>query len=98
MHVAVCRITLRLAENHSLKEKRAVVRSLVQRVRNRFNVSVAEIDDNEAWQQAVLGVSCVSNDARNANQTLSHVLNFVEDVVRGQGEVIDCQTELSVGP
>ena len=69
--VGVCRVTLRLPENHSLKGKRQVLKSLIARLHNRFNVSAAEIDDHDSWQIASLGVSCVSNDERHADQVLA---------------------------
>jgi len=68
-----------LPENRSLKGKRQVSRSLSQRIRNRFNVSVAEVCDQDHWQTLSLGVSCVSDDARHANEVLSKVVDFVED-------------------
>jgi uncharacterized protein YlxP (DUF503 family) len=78
MHVGVARVALHLAENASLKGKRMVVKSIIQRVRNRFNVAVAEIDTQDAWQVATLGIVCVSEDPRRCNEVLSKVLDFVE--------------------
>ena len=77
MHVSVCRIELRLPENHSLKGKRQVIKSIITRLQNKFNVSVAEIDDQDLWQLAVLGLSCVSNHRRHADETLANVVKFV---------------------
>ncbi|MBI2288444.1 MAG: DUF503 domain-containing protein [Chloroflexi bacterium] len=79
MHIGVCRISFRLPENLSLKGKRQVVKSIISRVASKFNVAVAEIDDNDLWQLATLGVACVSNDKRQANEVLSRVMNFVTD-------------------
>ena len=93
MNVGVCRIRLRLAENHSLKGKRKVLKSITAQVSHRFNVSVAEIDDHDLWQTATLGISCVSNNGRHVNETLSHVVNFIE-TVRGDAEIIDYEIEL----
>ena len=78
MHVGVCKVTLRLPENHSLKGKRRVVNSLSSRLRNRFNVSVAEVEDNEAWQIATLGITCVSNSSRHTDEVLQNVLGYIE--------------------
>src|ERR687885_75418 len=78
MHVGVARIALHLAENASLKGKRMVVKSVAQRVRNRFNVAIAEIDTQDAWQVATLGIVCVSDDRRFTNEMLSKVLEFIE--------------------
>jgi len=77
MHVSVCQIELRLPENHSLKGKRQVIKSIVTRLQNRFNVSVAEIDDQDLWQLATLGMACVSNHRRHADETLANVVKFV---------------------
>jgi uncharacterized protein YlxP (DUF503 family) len=78
MHVGVARLSLQLAENGSLKGKRMVVKSVVQRVRNRFNVAVAEIDTQDVWEVITLGIVCVSDDPRHANAMLSKVVDFIE--------------------
>src|SRR5260370_26519988 len=77
MHVGVARIALHLAGNASLKGKRMVVKSVAQRVRNRFNVAVAEVDTQDAWQVATLGIVCISDDPRHANEMLSKVIDFI---------------------
>ena len=71
-------VALHLAGNSSLKGKRMVVKSVAQRVRNRFNVAVAEIDTQDAWQVATLGIVCISDDPRHANEMLSKVIDFIE--------------------
>ncbi len=78
MHVGVARVALHLAGNGSLKGKRMVVKSVAQRVRNRFNVAVAEIDTHDAWQLATLGIVCLSDDPRHSNEILSKVVDFIE--------------------
>ena len=78
MNVGVYKVTLRLPENQSLKGKRRVIGSLCSRIRNRFNVSIAEVDDNESWQLATLGISCVSNSARHADRVLDDVVDYIE--------------------
>lgn len=79
MVIGTCIITLYLPAAHSLKEKRRVVKSLVARVRNEFNVSIAEVDSLDNWQQAVLGVACVSGSSRYAHGQLEAVVKFIED-------------------
>ena len=79
MHVGICRIWLTIPESHSLKQKRQVVKSITDRLKNRFNIAVAEVDALDAHQQAILGVVSVSNDSQHLNRVLSHVINFVED-------------------
>ena len=78
MNVGVCKITLRLPENHSLKGKRRVVNSLSSRLRSKFNVSVAEVDDNEAWQLTTLGITCVSNSSRHIGEVLQSVVAYID--------------------
>ena len=94
MHVAAARIALYLAESHSLKTKRGLLRSLTARVRQRFNVAIAQLDDGDRWQVAALGVCSVSNDTGHAREVLDQVLHFIETEIQGEAEVVDCQTEV----
>ena len=94
MIVGICRVTLRLPENGSLKGKRQVLRSLMQRLRNKFNVAVAEVGDNDSWQIATIGVTCVSNDARHAQEQLDAVVAFVEHT-RLDAELLDAEMDIS---
>ena len=93
MRVGICRIFLRIPENQSLKQKRQVVKSIIDRVKNRFNVAIAEVDALDSHETAVLGAVTLSNDARHVNRVLSHVVNFVED--NASAELIDYDIELS---
>ncbi len=77
MNVGVCKVSLRLPENQSLKGKRRVLKSIVARVSNKFSVSIAEVDNEDAWQLATLGICCVSNSGRHANEVLSKVVSFI---------------------
>lgn len=93
MHVGICHIRLRIPENGSLKDKRRVIKAITSRAANKFNISIAEIDDNDFWQVATLGISCVSNDKRHANEVLSKAVNFVSDP-RFNVEVLDYSIEI----
>ncbi len=93
MNVGVCRVRLRLPENLSLKGKRQVLKSLTTRVRNKFGVSVAEVDDHDLWQLATLGICCVSNNKRYTNQVLSNVVDFIVGG-RFEIEVVDYEIEI----
>ena len=93
MNIGAMKVRLRLPENHSLKGKRRVVKSISSQVSHKFNVSVAEIDDHDLWQVATIGVTCVSNDGRHVNEVLSHVMSFISQV-RGDAEVLDCEMEI----
>lgn len=77
MNVGICRISLRLPENMTLKGKRQVLKSITSRIQNKFNVSVAEVDNHDAWQLATIGICCISNDGRFTNQVLSKIVDFV---------------------
>ncbi len=93
MNVGVCKVRLRLPENLSLKGKRQVVKSITTRVGNKFNVSVAEVDDHDLWQLATLGICCVSNNKRHTNEVLSKVMDFIVGS-RFEVEVVDYEIEI----
>jgi hypothetical protein len=93
MVIGVCRLTLRLPESGSLKDKRMVVRSLTTRVRNKFNVAIAEVGDLDRWQTATIGVTCVSNDARHAREQLDNVVAFVQRS-RLDAELVESEIEV----
>lgn len=93
MNVGVCKITLRLPENLSLKGKRQILKSIISRVNNQFNVSVAEVSDHDLWQLATIGVCCVSNSKRHANQVLSKVVDFVAQS-HFEAELLDYEIEI----
>ena len=82
-----------MPENASLKGKRQVVKSLTARIRNRYNVSIAEIDNLDSWQIASLGISCVSNSNNHVNEMLSKVVGFIR-ASRLDAEVLDWEVEL----
>ena len=80
MFIGVCTIEMHIPESSSLKTKRHSLKSLKDRIRSKFNVSVAEVDYNDLWQKASLAVAAVSNDKSYLNQTLDHVLDLVRSV------------------
>ena len=93
MNVGILTIRLRIPENQSLKGKRQVVKSVIQRVKNRFNVSVAEVEDQDLWQVATIGVACVSNSTAHVNEVLSRVEGFIAGS-RLDAEVLDYEIEI----
>ena len=93
MNAGVLRFTLRLPESGSLKDKRQVVRSLSQRIRNKFQVSVAEVGDNDVWQIATIGVACVTNTHRHCEEMLDEIVGYVRES-RLDAEVIDVESEI----
>jgi len=78
MVVGICTMELWFPEPNSLKEKRRILKSIIDRVRSRFNVSIAEVDHNDLWQKASIGIACVANEGSHVNEVLSNVVNFVE--------------------
>jgi uncharacterized protein YlxP (DUF503 family) len=78
MIIGVCTIDLRIPGNDSLKGKRSVVRKIKERVKNSFNVSIAEVEDLDKLQRVGLAIALVSNDASHVHSTLSKVVNFID--------------------
>ncbi|MCY3920671.1 MAG: DUF503 domain-containing protein [Chloroflexi bacterium] len=93
MFVACLRLTLAMPENDSLKGKRAVVRRLRDRVRQRFPVAVAEVETHDDRRRITIGVACVSNDAAHGHAVLMSIRDFVEDLAL-DAELRDVETEV----
>lgn len=92
MFIGAMQIELLIPDSQSLKAKRTVLKSIKQRLRNKYNVSVAETDHQDLWQRALLGVAMVANEKRFLNEALDKILNFVDD--QDQAQVIDHQIEI----
>ena len=92
MVVGICTVTLRLPGNGSLKGKRGVLKSLMARLRQEFNVSVAEVDSHDDWQRAVLGIACVSTDVAYAHGLLERAVQWIESN-RPDVQLLDYQIE-----
>jgi uncharacterized protein YlxP (DUF503 family) len=92
MVVGVCQVDLFLPGNGSLKEKRRVLRGLKDRIRERFNVSVAEVDGQDKWQRTVLGLACVGTDRPFVNEVLDKILGLIRGTP--EVEIIDSRLEL----
>lgn len=90
--VAVGTVELHLPGVGSLKDKRHVLKGVKEKVRQRFEVSVAEVNHQDTWQRATLAVAYVSGDSRHANEVVSKALDFIEASV--DGDVIDVQIEI----
>lgn len=78
MVVGVCTVTLRIPGNGSLKGKRSVIKSIIARLHQEFNVSIAEVDAQDSWQEAVLGIACVSSDADYGHGLLERAVRWIE--------------------
>lgn len=91
MVVGACEVRLRILGAHSLKEKRKVLKSMKDRLM-RMNLSVSEVDDNDKWQAATLGMALVSNDAAFLNSIMDRIIHEIEG--NGDVEIIAVKTEL----
>jgi uncharacterized protein YlxP (DUF503 family) len=80
MIIGLCTVELYIPDAHSLKAKRQVLLSLKDRLRDKFNVSVAEVDEQDLWQKAVLGIACVANEGKHVNQVLDQAVNLIRSV------------------
>ncbi len=80
MFVAVARVTLSIPDSGSLKGKRQVLRRVIDRVKARFNVSIAEVGEQELWQKAVIGIAAVANDSSFAQESVDKVVRFIEEM------------------
>lgn len=94
MVVGVLQITLGIDAADSLKAKRKVVRSIVERTRSRFNCAVAEVGRNDEHRRAEIGVTVVSNDGGFANSMLDKILDAIEDQAIGRADVLESKLEL----
>lgn len=92
MIIGICTIVLFIPDKNSLKGKRQVIKSIKDRVRNKYNVSIAEVADHDLWQKAVLGIALVGNEKKFVNQVMDKVL----DLIRSSPlvEVIDYKIEM----
>lgn len=92
MIIGTCSLKIRIYESYSLKDKRRVLKSIIERIKSRFNVSIAEVDLNGNWQNAVIGFACVTNDSNYANEVLSKVINFIDQ--DGRVEILEEKIEI----
>jgi uncharacterized protein YlxP (DUF503 family) len=93
MIVGAAVVRLHLPASHSLKDKRQVVKSVLARLRGHFEVAAAEVDDQDVWQVATLGISCVSNDSGHAHDLLDNAIRYIEES-RPDVEITDARVEV----
>jgi uncharacterized protein len=77
MNTGICKLKLHIPESNSLKDKRRIIKSIIARMKKQFNISIAEVEDNDLWRVATLGISCVSNHEQHVDETLNHVMDFI---------------------
>ena len=78
MHIGTLTIVVHLHDTQSLKDKRQIVKSLIETTRQKFNISMAEVDDLDQWRRSTLGVAYVANDSQHVNRVLDKVLDTLE--------------------
>lgn len=93
MIVGLLTLDLHFPESNSLKSKRWVLRSIKDRIRNKFNVSVAEVDANDLWQRSVIGISCVANETKIINTVFDNIIS--KTILNNSSvELIDSKREM----
>lgn len=92
MIIGTAKIYTRISWAHSLKEKRMISRSLIAKVKNKFNVSICEVEDNDVHKSLVIGIACVSNDKRHVNSQIDEIINFLYE--NTEIEVVDIAIEI----
>ncbi len=93
MHIAAAKVKLHIHASSSLKDKRRVIHSVVSQLRNRLSVSAAEVDANDTWHSATIGIAIVSSDLRTLDGLMERAMSFVERVAP-EAEVIDVETDV----
>jgi uncharacterized protein YlxP (DUF503 family) len=78
MIIGACTLKLMIYESNSLKEKRQIIKSLIGRLKSRYNISIAEIDLNDSWQTSIIGFACVTNHNKHADEMISKVMKFID--------------------
>jgi len=92
MVVGVCHLDLLIAESNSLKGKRRILKRIIGRAQNKFNVSIAEVGNHDLWQSAQVGFCIVGNDKRFINSSLDKVVHFIEGL--NLAEIVNSEIEL----
>ncbi|OPX84306.1 MAG: hypothetical protein A4E53_04083 [Pelotomaculum sp. PtaB.Bin104] len=92
MLIGVLKVELFIGEAESLKDKRKILKSLIDRIRSRFNVSIAEVGEQDVWQRSTLGIVTVSNGQAHINQVLAAIVNFINN--QGTVVITDYQTQV----
>jgi len=92
MVVGVCHLDLLIRENNSLKGKRRILKKIIERVKNKFNVSIAEVGNYDLWQSSQVGFCVVGNDKRFINSSLDKIIRFIEDL--NSAEIVKSEIEL----
>ena len=92
MFIGVLKASLYLSEPQSLKDKRRIIKSMTERLKNKFNIAVAETGDLDSWNRSQLGIVCISNEASHSDRMLASAINFIEN--QGVVELTHVETEI----
>lgn len=91
MITGICKISIHIPGSNSLKDKRQVVKGIKDKIRHNFNVSIAEVEDQELWQKAVFGISCVANKQNHIAEVFSEIIKIINN--NGEIYILDSQIE-----
>lgn len=94
MRVIVMKVTLRADWAHSLKEKRMVVKSIIAKLQNKFNISVGEIENQDIHNLITIGIASIALDAKVCDSTIEHIINYIEDIT--DAEIINIEQEINI--
>lgn len=94
MRVIVMKVSLRANWSHSLKEKRMIVKSIISKLQNKFNISVSEVDEQDIHQSIVIGICGVCIDNKQADSTIESVISFIEE--NTDAEIINIDSNIEV--
>ncbi|MBN1755317.1 DUF503 domain-containing protein [bacterium] len=92
MEIGICSVELYIPSVLSLKGKRMILKSLLTKIRNKYNVSISEVDHNDLWQRSTLTMVTVANDRKRVDQVLNNVRKFIE--MEKRVSIIDYETEM----
>ncbi|MCI9259132.1 MULTISPECIES: DUF503 domain-containing protein [Romboutsia] len=94
MRIIVMKVTLRVDWAHSLKEKRMVVKSIIAKLQNKFNISVGEIENQDIHNLITIGIASIALDAKVCDSTIEHIINYIEDIT--DAEIINIEQEINI--
>ena len=94
MRIIVMKVTLRADWAHSLKEKRMVVKSIIAKLQNKFNISVGEIENQDIHNLITIGIASIALDAKVCDSTIEHIINYIEDIT--DAEIINIEQEIKI--
>ncbi|GAA0105478.1 DUF503 family protein [Paraclostridium sordellii] len=94
MKIIIIKVKLRANWVHSLKEKRMVVKSLVKKLQNKFNISVSEVDNQDIHQSIIIGIAGICLDSKQADSTIDNIINYIYE--NTDAEIINIDTTIDV--